>query len=356
MPGEFITLSRQDERCREYLLGRIEPQIQALPVKSFAVDSSREKVTFQVLPMNQLLRPPLWVVLAQAFRLNELNLTWAPLAVVAAWLWAQGTDFSGLVLALALLALSGVQGGIFLLNDFYDHMRGLDRLSSRRGSQVIQRGWLRAWQARLWAWGMLGLGGSLGLLALGLASPPGGFLPLALLVSFALIAGLILAWAPRRLRRWALPDLFIFLSLGPALTLGLALLLGGEGGQEVLALGAVFGLLALLSFHLRGLESLKAEHSWLGRLGFDRSHRLLLWELRLFPLLSFALLWFWGTPLWAWGASPLLALGCWGLLLPDLQVGRSPWSSSLRQLGAKTLALHGALGAWLMILSLYGFR
>ncbi len=354
MPTEFVTLLRSEVKCRDCLLGQSIPHGQepserfALPVKSFAVGSPQERITFQLVKADEIGRPSMWKVLFWALRLPLLTLSWTPVVAVWVWLWAGGYEFKAQDLFLVLGNLFLLHMGVFLLNDYWDHMRGVDRLSSRRGSQVIQRGWLRAWQVRLWGWAALVTGGLLGT---GILLWSRASLELWVLVFGAAFAVLILAWSPRKLRRWALTELLILLSLGPLLTCGSMMFWLGSCSPEIGALGLGFGVLALLSFHLRSLGALLSEKSLLGRLGFDLSHRLLSVEIALLPV-------FFAFVFWALGEFRLgLVLGALvlfvGLKLLQLLVqSRSSLSSSLRPLRAWALLMHFSVGVGVALVAL----
>ena len=294
MAHQFVTLSRDDESFAQYIQGRFSRQLRALPVHSFQPFSQKEKVTFKIVDRRDLDCPHRTQLIWQTLRPAYLSLTLSPLLVVT-WMvflasrgvlsrnwigeltaisevnWVHGILAAGSLLALHFAA--------FLWNDYFDHLNGSDRINPERGSQVIQKGWVPAYQIRLWAWFQLSL-------ACALAAPLLWNQSWNLWLLSTIVAFVILSFSRVRekgLKEKGLGDLLVFLFLGPLLTGFFASILLGQLHWLWFLLGLIFGGLAMLTYQLRQFEGFTRQvdsrsRSLVTRLGFDRAKTFLFLE------------------------------------------------------------------------------
>lgn len=265
---DFITLTKNDPEFLSYLNGTFSRDHRAVPVETYHAETARERVTFRVVPIEKVGAPSWWRIYIRSCRPELLGLTMGP--AIAAWLnhYGQLSDWARWPSWFALAGIFFLHTSAFLLNDAQDHLRGTDRLS-RRGSQVIQKGWVSAAAMQRWAWVNLALAVIFGVPAF-LNAP--GALPLV-------CAGALLSlWLLFRNigTRWGVGDLSLALLFGPLLTTGIALASFGVTSVRDLILGAAFGLLTLWTFQARQFEHLfrsKAGgfHTFIAFLDFDRA-------------------------------------------------------------------------------------
>ncbi len=340
---EFITLTKADPDFENYLRGTFSHTHRALPIETYHPQTARERVTFRVLPIAQLDTPAWWQVYFWACRPELLGLTLGP--AMAAWLnrrewlgqWTRWPSW------FALLGLFFLHTGVFLLNDVQDHMRGSDRLNRRRGSQVIQRGWVTAGAMQKWAWVNIAL-------AIVFALPaffhtPG---PLtAVCAVAALCIGLIIQ---NKFTRFGISDLALACLFGPLLTVGIALASFAAWNVRDLVLGIGFGALTAWVFQVRQFENLfrsKAEgiRTFLGFWDFDRARMMGIGEGVFLVMLHFLNAVYLGIPL---GFLLLLPLVCAPLIYTLWCLGRasSPLSSSLIHSQRHALMSDLALTSW----------
>lgn len=337
--SRYITLTHKDPEFESYLLGTFSQSQRAIPIESFGVNTPRERVTFKVVDKSELEAPHPLVILVQSWRPSLLTFTLSPALVTFCYLWTQGQILYPWLILNGLLVLLCFHGAAFLLNDYFDHYKGWDRMSQKRGSQVIQKGWMTAHS--LWRWGVASLiiGGVVGLPILW--THPQQLGVLALVVGVALPSFSGRHWS---LKSAGLGDVFLFLCLGPLLTYGCAVTISGQSSFFILYLGLIYGLLSLVTYQVRQLERLFLEvrgssGTLLSRLGFDRSKVLIFSEITCVGLLLMGLYW-----VGKWGAWIFLLIGVllvcgWPILL-KLKKASSPLSSELIAVGRKTVGYH----------------
>ena len=345
---ELITLTKDDPEFESYLLGTFSNEHRAIPVETYHAATPRERITFRVIPKEKV-GAPHWVkIYFRSCRPELLGLTMGP--AVAAWLnhshslneWARIPSW------LALIGLFFLHTAVFIFNDVQDHIHGLDRLNRRRGSQVIQKGWVTAAEMKRWAL----INGALALI-FGLPS----FLnaPSELLVVCALAAVSILVITKNVGTRWGLCDLALMAIFGPLITMGIALASFGESNLQDIALGLALGALALWVFQTRQFEDLfrskpTSFRTFLGFLNFDRAHQVVVVEgmLLLFiqPVVALVL----RLPLIFLAFSPVVSIPLI-LTVQRFLKANSPLSSSLVNSSKYALASHFTWAGW-WILSL----
>jgi len=321
----FVTWTKSDPEFLPYLKGTFSRTFVALPTETFGVSSSRERVTFRVVPRGMISRPARVKIFLRAIRAELLHLTLVPPLLV--WM-ASGAPRDSLAMVVsALLSITALHASAFLFNDYSDHVQGIDRLRHRRGSQVIQRGWMSAASVYKWAWTALSM-------AIVLSVPAVLLLPhVAIAAGFiAVIALLGFSGRGRGLKYKGFGDVLIFMCFGPLLTWGSGFLVHSGSSFQLALLGAPLGLIAVLFVQSRQLESIMAEReartgTLVGRLGFDRARSLLLAELIvLVPLSALPFFWISGVGI----ASSVLMVGVGvAVLVRRLRSIASPLSSRL---------------------------
>lgn len=347
----FVTVARQDPEFSSYLEGRGPGGLLALPVESFAVNSPRERVTFVLEPLSFVERPPLWRRLMHAGRLELLTLTLGPalLAVSAAASWRADLDWWSV--GFMLLSLIALHVSAFAQNDYDDHRQGIDRIQRRRGSQVIQKGWMSAAEVRRLSRVALGVSVVAGLPVLYWSD-----VAASLLAMIALAAVIGFSFSGRGFKYQGVGDLVVGFCMGPLLTLGILHVLDPEQGLWTALLGVPLGLSAIIVFQLRQLETIMAERTarsgtLVSRLGFDRAKNWIQREFLLVPFVSAIALSPWVS---RWYLIGLLLVTFAGQmpLSWKLRKARSPLSSDLVGLARRALYYH--LGLALILIMLVG--
>jgi 1,4-dihydroxy-2-naphthoate octaprenyltransferase len=272
------TFARTEREFLTHLDGSFSSEYRAIPMRSLNVNTSREQVTFEIRSVSEIQSPSWPLVWLKLFRPQTLTLSVGPILVALAYIVQSGIPYNRSIALTSALGALLFHGSLNLLNDYYDHLKGRDRLNIKAGSRAIQKGWVRALDVKRFGFAMLALA-----ILLGLPAIWEHLSLLLILAVLALLAGLEFSSQSLGLkyRGWAEP--IVFLLTGPLLTLGFAWAITGEFLTSMIYLGVVFGIATLIVFHLSNLEEIMVD-SQAGvktlavRLGFDRSQRVL-WAL-----------------------------------------------------------------------------
>ncbi len=122
--------------------------------------------------------------------------------------------FSPWLFAVTLIASVAIHAGTNLLNDYYDHVRGVDTAESVGPSGVIQRGLLAPRAVLAGGFAALGAGSLLGL---GLAAVAGW--PILAVGALSVLAGYAYTGGPLPLGYVGLGDAVVFVFMGPVMVL-----------------------------------------------------------------------------------------------------------------------------------------
>jgi 1,4-dihydroxy-2-naphthoate octaprenyltransferase len=337
-----------------YLSGTFSNTEVAVPVESLDVASSKERVTFRISPIKDISSVQTMSLWSKLFRLEILPITLVPPLSVLFLL-----HFEGLVVwqvLLALLSVTALHAGIFSLNDYVDHMTGVDRLGEKTGSRVIQTGQVKAFHAlRL----------SLGALFLSICLS----VPLILINPILLVFGLMAAifgafgyiYARSGYRRLILGGLSVFTVFGPLLVFGMATLIKPDFSWkaqwvDIFWLSMIFGFCATMYSQSRQLASQLVDHqvgirTLAVRLGFDGAKY---WLLFLCHVTMAMALYFWSRqglesvqwllPAYATFVGVRFAKFIWGI--------RSPLGSKTEKLANEAIYYEMMLGL-IIILSFW---
>ena len=273
--SDLITLPRKSAEFESYLRGSFSKELRALPLQTLNVNSPTEAVTFQILPLSAINRPGLLSRLLVIFKVRSFLWVLLPMFVVLAKNIDLGTVVDPWVVAFATVGVLFALMAMNLRNEYFDHMKGADRVLPESGTGAIQKGWVTA--AEVQAYSIMWL-----VLALAMAA----------LVTFAYAKVVLVALVAFNLGVWAQfqksasfkyhigGELSFYILIGPLLTIGYQLSMGRDWDSESMAIGAVWGLFVLFLHHVRNflniLSSTQAGFSnTINWLGFDRSRRLL---------------------------------------------------------------------------------
>lgn len=298
---EWVTLERQHPDFMKYLWGTFSETHRALPVKSLNVRTDQEAVTFRLVPLSQVARPSWLIVWMKALRPRRFLQILVPLFLVLCLSERLDLILDPDLPWIAIIGLLFLFASLLFANDVNDHLSGEDRVHPGRGSRAIQNGWLRALTLKRASWISLGIA-ALFAIPLVLAVPR----TLVILIPALLLGVWGFYRSPESFKEPISGAIALFLLSGPLLVVGFQVAVTGGFDLDGLILGSLWGWFVLYQRYLHSLECLvsegrvSGERSLVGRLGFDRSVRLiqLWWVFGLFGFVG-ACLWD-GAPLWVW--------------------------------------------------------
>ncbi len=270
MSDRYLTIADGDPRLNGFLLGETRDD----GARPLLIQSSPDW-TFEFVHLKDLRRPFWMLVWIRALRPDSLVLSVGPILGALGWLIARSQATGELIeLKLACLTVIGIlalHAAVNLFNDYHDHMRGWDLVREHGGARVISRGWLRAKDVHRAAWAAF-------LIAIAAGAPVvfSNFSSGLLLALFALVAVLEFAISRFGLKYRGFAEVTAWFMFGPLLTGGFMWAMTGQVSFHALALGAVYGSLALLCLHLKNFERILVDgraglRTWPVRAGFDAS-------------------------------------------------------------------------------------
>ena len=346
----FVTLTGDDPRLRLHLMGRdgtrgdrVRPVLVSSLNPHLFRSVQLNEWTFEYVDVTALRRPSFFKVWLLALRPETWVLSLAPMVSVLGLLLGTSTALSVAEVVSVISGIIALHAAINLFDDYHDHMRGWDRVESHGGARVLAQGWLRAGEVRGVAWALFATACAMGLHVLSKRSAG----PMTLVAVGAFLAGLEFAVSRFGLKYRGYAEIAAWFMFGPMLTVGLNWALTGEWSLSALALGALFGSVALLAIHLKNFENILTDGqarllTWPVRAGFDASKTFAVLCAGLL-MFSFALVLVFVTP-WPERLIALVALVSGiGPLLGRVSRIKSPVAGEMRGLYRGALRL-----AWLL--------
>ncbi len=354
---KYITLNKDDPRLESYLLGTFDLNLRARLVPSLRQaelsrgEGGHPTLTFELTEKLKIQTPSFLKIFVKGARLDLLPLCLNPIISTCFVLSFHDQGFSFLKVGYAIFAILFFHSAVFFLNDYSDHLRGIDAVSARRGSQIIEKGFITAQFAKSFGTLMIVTGFLVGI-------------PLVMASTFyvwvlAPLAPLsILGFCHRYfgLKYHGVGDFLIFICFGPLLTSTFSLAIAGTAPPEVFHLGILWGWLAVVVFQFKSFENLFADGlvrsgTFLSRLGFDQAKSFLI-----FQLISFCLVWisfaYWFQKPILWLAPVTVLIGFSFLVGQRIWRMRSPLSSNRIGL-ARHFLFWLTLGLPAFVLTLY---
>jgi 1,4-dihydroxy-2-naphthoate polyprenyltransferase len=252
--------------------------------------------------------------------------------------------FDPWLLALTLLGSLAIHAGTNLVNDYYDHHKGLDAVQQIGVGGAIQRGELSPRQVLLGGLAAFAMGSAIGLYLVSVAGPFILWLGLAsVLVGFFYTAG------PFALAYVGLGEVAVFLFMGPVMVVGSYFVQARAVTPGVVLASLPVGFLVAAILHANNLRDLEIDRSvgkrtlatLLGRGGARLEYYALIGGTYLSLVLTVAL-----------GAAPWLTLVCLFTLPLALRLVRTAASETeppaLQPVLRQTALLHLRFGALLV--------
>jgi 1,4-dihydroxy-2-naphthoate octaprenyltransferase len=269
-------------------------------------------------------------------------------AVIPVLLGASIAAYDGqLSLWLLLLTLIGsiaIQAGTNLINEYYDDVKGIDKVQVYGIGGAIQRGELHAWQVLVAGLAAFALGAGIGLYLVSVAGPFIFWLGLAsILVGFFYTAG------PFALAYIGMGEIAVFLFMGPVIVIGSYYVQAQAVTWPVVLASLPVGFLVAAILHANNLRDLDIDKQFgkrtlatiLGRHGAIVEYYVLLGATYLSLVITVAL----GVAPY-WTLISLLTLPLAVRLMRIVAVEREP--AALQPVLRQTAKLHTRFGVFLI--------
>ena len=227
-------------------------------------------------------------------------MTLGPLLSVFFFLWNQGHAVSASLTLQAGLGALFFHSATFLVNDYYDYLKGRDRIHFYGGSRILSKGFCPPWLA-------LNLGlcffcfGVLTVLPVLFAQPF-----VFLFFGASTVLGII-GFSYKNLKKALTGELIVFLTLGPGLVYGFSKVLFTPFLQQYtlfyLLISLLFGWLAVLCLHTKQWKNIAGDkqiqmRTFVTHLGFDKAKKLLYFHIIGLNLFVWSIQLFMGSHFW----------------------------------------------------------
>ena len=346
MSSQFVTLSKNSPEFESYLLGTFSSDKRALPVQSLNVNSSSETVTFKIVPLSEVERPPWTVVMVKALKVRSFLLLLVPLFLILTKNIVDRTIRDSLVTVISTVGLIFGFISVNLRNDFLDHIKGIDRIFENSGSRSIQNGWLSAIQVKNFS--------TLFLILSLVCSVPVifAFPQVSIVMVVAVGVGLWAQFKKQNSFKYQIGgEVALFLLFGPLLTIGYQLSMVADYDPESFWLGCVWGWGVLFVVHLKNFKNILASSqagftNTINWLGFDSARRFLAFWWLAFVAMNLAYHYFFAGVYWGFYLSVVVLLVS-SSFISKLKNISSPVGSELRQVYRHGLTLFLiTIGLW----------
>jgi 1,4-dihydroxy-2-naphthoate octaprenyltransferase len=252
--------------------------------------------------------------------------------------------FNFVIFALTIVGAVAIHAATNMVNDYYDHIKGVDSPQSLGPSGVIQQGLMSPRQMLLGGIALFALGSAIGLYLTWISGP---FILVLGILSVA--AGFFYTAGPAALAYVGLGELTVFLFMGPVMVLGSYYVQARNADLRVFLLSLPIAFLVAAILHANNLRDIEGDRALgkrtlatlIGRTWSNREYYALLAA----PYITL-------LALVAAGIAPIWVLVV-GLTLPaalaNAQKATSAEPSVLNTLIRRTAALHGRFGQLMMI-------
>lgn len=288
----FITVSKKAPDFFKYLDGTFSHTQVAIPIESLNLNSNNESVTFEIRDRTQVIKPSLKELLVALFKVHKFLYVLFPIFYISMYYFVHEWSFDVVTLLFAGVASLFLFIGVNLRSDYWDHIKGLDRVIKSNQSKPIAQGWIKAITVKRISLLFM-------VVALVLSFPVIIAFPLVLSVIALSIAIIYLGLLQKKgfYRDYFLGDLFWVLLVGPILSLGFEISLSGNYHGHFILFGLVWGALLFFRIQLSNFEfilagSLAGVKNPINYFGFENSKKFILgsWMFFIFSFSLFHLL------------------------------------------------------------------
>lgn len=284
----FITVHKNSPDFLKYLEGTFSDTQVAIPMESVNVNSQSESITFELLDKKEIQFPDLKEFLSSLLKFYKFLYVLFPVFYISLYYYVNSWNFDVTTMILSAIASLLLFMGVNLRSDYWDHIRGLDRVIKSNQSKPIVKGWIKAGTVRKLSLALM-------IASLVLSIPVMIAFPKVLVV-IVLSVGLIylgMLQGKTIYRDYYLGDLFWALLVGPMLAVGFEIAISGQWHLQFLIFGLVWATLIFFKLQLNNFEfllagSLAGIKNLVNQFGFENGKKFILGNWLLF-IIVFAL-------------------------------------------------------------------
>lgn len=290
----FVTVNKNSPDFFKYLEGTFSDSQVAIPIESVNLNSLSESVTFELIDKKEI--PPIDYkeFFVSLFKVYKFLYVLFPIFYISLYYYINNISFDVSTMILSSIASLLLFIGVNLRSDYWDHIRGLDRVIKSNQSKPIVKGWVKAVSVKKMSWAFM-------LSSLLLSFPVMVAFPKVIAVIALSIAIIYFGLLKGQLtyRDYYLGDLFWALLVGPILSIGFELAISGSFHSQFVLFGVVWGILIFLKIQLSNFEfilagSLASVKNLINQVGFEKGKKFILgnWLLFIFSFMVFHWIYF----------------------------------------------------------------
>lgn len=280
----FVTVNKNSPDFLKYLEGTFSETQVAIPLESVNVNSQSESITFELLDKKEIQRPNLKEFLSSLLKVYKFLYVLFPVFYISLYYYVNSWSFDVSTMILSAVASILLFMGVNLRSDYWDHIRGLDRVIKSNQSKPIVKGWIKAGTVKKMSIVFM-------LVSLALSIPIIIAFPKVLVVIIFSIGLIYLGLLQGKsiYRDYYLGDLFWALLVGPILAVGFELSISGHWNLQFLIFGFVWAILIFFKLQLNNFEfllagSLAGVKNLVNQFGFENGKKFILGNWILFVL------------------------------------------------------------------------
>lgn len=285
----FVTVNKNSPDFFKYLEGTFSDSQVAIPIESVNLNSHSESVTFELIDKKDVTKLDYKEFFISLFKVYKFLYVLFPIFYISLYYYINNINFDVITMILSSFASLLLFVGVNLRSDYWDHIRGLDRVIKSNQSKPIVKGWIKAITVKRMSWVFM-------LTSLLFSFPVMLAFPKVIIIIALSIAIIYFGLLKGQLtyRDYYLGDLFWALLVGPILSIGFELAISGNFHTQFIFFGVVWGILIFLKIQLSNFEfilagSLAGVKNLINQVGFEKGKKFILinWIFFVFSFIFF---------------------------------------------------------------------
>lgn len=287
----FITVEKTSPDFKKYLDGSFSKTQRAVVVESLNLSSNAEAITFEILEGETNQKPVLSEFFSSFLKVYKFIFFLFPIFYICLTYFINDLSFDLTTTFLAILATIFLFIAVNLMSDYWDYMKGLDKIIKCHQSKPLVKGWIQAVRVKQISVTLMIASLILGVpIVIAFPKVLGIIILAMVMIYFGLLRNNI------SYQEYSLGDLFWGILVGPVLSIGFEMAISGQAHGHYLFFGTVWGILIFFKIQLSHFEyilagSLAGVKNLINYFGFENGKKFILfsWFLFLASFLIFQL-------------------------------------------------------------------